>query len=171
MYFMTARITRAWNRFDITCTLPFTINGVLDLNREIRATEQIALSKDKTICCFCCESGPIGFRLSIPRSGFVPGECIPIMVEMSNMSRRKIIRSTLKLMQTVTYHAQGKSRQNKRTICEARGPGVERGESETWNDLNALRIPAVPPTRLAGCHIIDCDYSLGVSRATNDTTF
>ena len=40
----------------------------------------------KTLCCFCCESGPITGVIRIEKSGFVPGEALYIQGEVQNLS-------------------------------------------------------------------------------------
>ena len=40
------------------------------------------------------------------------------------------------------------------------GPGIPGGESEVWR--GTTRIPALPPTGLGGCQIIELTYTLQV---------
>ena len=55
------------------------------------------------------QSGPISARLTLPRTAFVPGETVPIAAEADNKSSREVKSSSVKLVQTITYHAQGRS--------------------------------------------------------------
>ena len=42
---------------------------------------------------WCCKSGPINFCVSLPRTGFVPGEKIPINATIDNKSNFNINRT------------------------------------------------------------------------------
>ena len=55
------------------------------------------------------QSGPISATLTLPRTAFVPGETVPIAAEADNKSSREVKSSSVKLVQTITYHAQGRS--------------------------------------------------------------
>jgi hypothetical protein len=163
VYLVTARMKRSWYKFDVKAPLQFTVNGVLDLNKDPGAQLPLSTAKDKNICCWCCKSGPIGFNLNLPRRGFVPGEIIPFTAEMTNMSRRKVKGATASIVQIVKYHARGKTKTNEFTIVKSHFGGVAEGQSETWLEREGLRITPVPPTGLAGgCRIIDVQYELKV---------
>jgi hypothetical protein len=80
---------------------PFSVNGILDLNHEPGVTQALDVRKYKSICCFCCRSGPVGFLLKVHKKGYVPGEPIRFAVEMNNQSTRKITGITLSLVQVM----------------------------------------------------------------------
>lgn len=100
-YYLEAVISRSL-KFDHKVRTLFTVNGLLDLNTEWKASHSGELNKQKYICCFCCTSGPIGFTLKLPRIGYVPGESISFVVELFNMSQRNISTVTLALVQVST---------------------------------------------------------------------
>jgi hypothetical protein len=103
-YFLEAVISRSL-KFDHKVRTLFTVNGLLDLNAEWKASHIGELNKQKFICCFCCTSGPVGFTIKLPRIGYVPGENINFFVEIFNMSMRNVPAVTLALVQVslVTY--------------------------------------------------------------------
>jgi hypothetical protein len=158
MYQLKVKIKRQNSR-KYKKTIPFTVNGILDLNIEPGANLALEQRKHKNLCCLFCKSGPVGFVLKSPKKGFVPGEILRFQVEMNNQSRRKVRKSTVTLIQNIYFHARGKTLRDSRIICKQDGPGVERGDSEFWMG-NTLQIPAIPPTRLANCRIIDIQYFL-----------
>jgi hypothetical protein len=55
------------------------------------------MTLSKNVCCLCCSSGPISAYLSLPRRGYVPGDIIPLTVEIENLSSRKIASSSISL--------------------------------------------------------------------------
>ena len=54
---------------------------------------------EKTVCCLCCESGPIHVRGSIDKGGYVPGENILVTVELNNQCGRELVSLTAALIQ------------------------------------------------------------------------
>lgn len=60
-------------------------------------------SNDMTLCCLCCKSGPISATLYLETIGFVPGEGIPIHVEIENRSGRKISAASVTLLMVNLY--------------------------------------------------------------------
>lgn len=56
-----------------------------------------------TLCCLCCKSGPISATLYLETIGFVPGEGIPIHVEIENRSGRKISAASVTLLMVNLY--------------------------------------------------------------------
>lgn len=54
-------------------------NAHLFLLKEPRIQE-----KEKYFCCCCCKSGPMTMVVFVPYSGFVPGQSIPVTIEVDN---------------------------------------------------------------------------------------
>ncbi|ODM93086.1 Arrestin domain-containing protein 3 [Orchesella cincta] len=163
-YIMEASLMLPHNRSDATCMLPFTVNGILDLNVEPGASLSVETRKYKSMYCLCCTSGPVGFLFKLARKGFVPGEILEFIVELSNQSSQRVYGMKVTLMQVVKFHAEGNSKTIIRPIRQLQGPEVEPGESEIWVE-KMLKIPPIPPTRLATCRIIDVQYNLKLELA------
>ncbi|XP_052098843.1 arrestin domain-containing protein 17-like [Mytilus californianus] len=66
--------------------LPFTVVSLLDLNAIPEASRPMQNQVAKTLCCLCCESGPITGVLRVDKSGYVPGEAIYLQGEIQNLS-------------------------------------------------------------------------------------
>jgi len=88
----------------ITSKLPFTVNGILDLNLEAEAKTEGGISNEKVVCCFCCASGPLGFNFKVPKKGYVPGERVPFHFSMFNHSNRTVVLTSVSVIQ-VRYSA------------------------------------------------------------------
>ena len=65
----------------------------------IKFQNPILASDEKTLCCWCCASGPLSILLNIDRNGFVPGENIVINAECSNKSSREMKGTRAELLQ------------------------------------------------------------------------
>ena len=69
-------------------------------------------------------------------------------------------KSTLKLVEIVTFKATSKDKIVMRTVAKLRRGPIGPGASDFWEGVT-MRIPAVPPTNLAGGgSIIDVQYRL-----------
>ena len=76
------------------------------------------------------------------------------------MSNRDMDGSFLNLVEIVKYKARSKTKTETRVVAEIRRGQIRPGTSDFWEGVT-MRIPAVPPTNLAGhCSIIDVQYRL-----------
>ena len=110
----------------------------------------------------------------------MPGEKIWFGAEVDNQSSRVMTSSFLQLVETVspavsnaatisntqvTYHADvllgSKTRTEPRVLAELRKGEVGPGSTDYWEGVT-LRVPALPPTKLAStrCTVIDVQYQL-----------
>lgn len=55
------------------------------------------IEKNKTFCCLCCGSKPLNINVSIPVRGYVPGQTIPVRVDVENRSGISIEEIKIKL--------------------------------------------------------------------------
>ena len=68
--------------------------------------------------------------------------------------------SFLNLVEIVEYRATNKKKRERRVVSEVRRGQILPGTSDYWEGVT-LRVPALPPTKLAGhCSIIDVQYRL-----------
>ncbi|XP_066268345.1 arrestin domain-containing protein 3-like isoform X2 [Branchiostoma lanceolatum] len=162
-YSIKGTIDKPW-KFDHTTKRAFTVLDMVDLNQEPNAMAPLMGQQSKTLCCLCCASGPIELQVQADRSAYCPGEPIIIRGSLENNSSSKITKVTAKLKQDVVYHAHHpihKTRHDSKTLGEVEGEGCDEGGSVQLN-LN-LPLPAIPPSNLRSCNIIDLTYILNVS--------
>lgn len=57
--------------------------------------------KEKFYCCCCCESGPMTLVACVPYTGFVPGQNIPLTIELDNNSNVAIDAVKVKLERVI----------------------------------------------------------------------
>lgn len=102
-------------------------------------------------------------RASISQSGFVPGQVVPVVVEISNQSKVQVEEIRFSLRKIIHYNSQSptsKTLEEIETVCEQRVGGLEQKElSQLKQDLN---IPAVPPTIGHLCRVININYEIKV---------
>ncbi|MEQ2190946.1 Arrestin domain-containing protein 3 [Xenoophorus captivus] len=116
-------------------------------------------TKEKTLCCWFCASGPISLSAKIERKGYTPGESIQIFAEVENCSSRVVVPKAA-LYQTQTFFAKGKGRQIQQLVSNLRGEPLQQGKSQSWEG-KMLKIPPVSPSIL-DCPIIRVEYALMV---------
>ena len=146
------------NGYLIEAALPFS--EVVDTNiRKFRVPARAAVTK--TICCWCCASGPITLTAEIPRTGFCIGEAIPLNVHLENGSNRQI-QISVTLHQRVVLTAEGGQTSDGHEVLRLlSGPMQPRTPSQ-WSPGDNFVIPLLEPT-LASRDIIELEYFLKVS--------
>lgn len=140
--------------------LPFTVLSPLELSSVPDSDTPVQETTEKSMCCWCCLSGPISASLCLPKRGFVPGEPIRFGVEVSNLSSRQMGCCSVELKMTTLFRTLTQCRSTTQQICKVkRDRKFGRGESITWF-CDQLVIPPVPPSCLIGCNIISIKYTL-----------
>ncbi|KAF4523318.1 hypothetical protein B566_EDAN011797 [Ephemera danica] len=156
-YTVRAVIDRPW-KFDHETKMAFSVICPLDLNMDPKLSQPIHCNTEKTFCCFCCASGPLNVTLSLPAGGAVPGETLLPTIEVENTSNVYISQIKLLFVKSVTYRAKaGSTKLDEVNISEKQLGYVDPGKSQTWTK-EALAIPALPPSNLSNCNIINLNY-------------
>ncbi|XP_022330212.2 arrestin domain-containing protein 3-like [Crassostrea virginica] len=157
-YYVSAKIRKLYEIEHTTMKL-FTVIHHLDLNNDLRLQQAADASNDLTLCCLCCKSGPITATLYLETIGFVPGEGIPIQVQIENRSGRKISAASVTLLMVVRYNTSKKSKTHTNQVASVCRDEWSKGKTEIWTG-ERLVIPSVPPSYLNGCDIIEISYVL-----------
>lgn len=55
------------------------------------------------MCCFWCKSGPISITITVPHSGFAPGESVYCPAYIQNLSNINVKGIDLDLIQVSKY--------------------------------------------------------------------
>nr|XP_002129778.1 arrestin domain-containing protein 3-like [Ciona intestinalis] len=167
-YVVHASIDKPW-KFDPNTKTAFTVLDMLDLNQEQHARSPATMNDSKTLCCLCCASGPIAAEVHIDRTGYVPGEFIAVNANVENGSSSKLPGTSASIIQSVTFKTTRKSRTRSNTVVEINGQGMDAGKSLQWNN-ERLQVPALPPSMLRFCNIIDIQYHLQFTVVTPGTS-
>ncbi|XP_075302760.1 arrestin domain-containing protein 3-like [Opisthocomus hoazin] len=156
-YWVKAELHRPW-LLPVKLKKEFTVFEHIDINTPSLLSPQ-AGTKEKTLCCWLCTSGPISLSAKIERKGYTPGESIQIFAEIENCSSRMVVPKAT-IYQTQAFYARGKMKEVKQLVANLRGESLSSGKTETWNGKQ-LKIPPVSPSIL-DCSIIRVEYSLMV---------
>lgn len=161
-YTVKATLDRPW-KFDQEAKAAFTVISPLDLNTHPTAKEPVKKEVSKHFGFCCWSSGPLTMTVSLPVGGYVPGQDIPISVDVENNSDVPIreVKCTLRKLLTFTVTSPNKStKKDNITIGELVLGSVESHGTSNWTQV--LKVPPLPPSNLNNCSIIDLDYDLKV---------
>lgn len=162
-YTIKVTLDRPW-KFDQDTKMAFTVITPVDLNLNPRVKDPVHLDLEKSFCCFCCRSGPLQIICKLPVGGYCSGQAVPVVVECDNASNVTANSIKVQLRKCVTFQTRQprvEKKKEKLTIAEVTFDGaVPGGESKTWTPT--LQIPALPPSNLINCGLIDLDYEVKV---------
>ncbi|XP_019740977.1 arrestin domain-containing protein 3-like [Hippocampus comes] len=156
-YWVKAELQRPW-MLPVKVKKEFIVFEHIDINTPLLLAPQ-AGSKEKTLCCWFCASGPISLSVKVARKGYTPGDSIQIFAEVENCSTRVVVPKAA-LYQTQTFFAKGKGKEIQQLVSNLRGEALAQGKSQSWEG-RMLKIPPVSPSIL-DCPIIRVEYALVV---------
>ncbi|XP_052795627.1 arrestin domain-containing protein 3-like [Mya arenaria] len=160
-YMFKANVDRPW-AFDMHAKHMITVMDALDLNTIPNLESRAEKTDQKVLCCLCCASDPISAHVRVERQGYVAGEEVQFWAEINNQSNRTMTCSKGSLLMSVSYHARSKTRTVGNVLGELRHGAIEGGGTDAFVG-ERLHIPAVPPSFLRGCRIIDIRYFVNVT--------
>ncbi|CAH1261424.1 ARRDC3 [Branchiostoma lanceolatum] len=174
-YIVKGTINRPW-KFDSTTKRAFTVldKGDEDSHEASCRTHPHDLARVTTTpSSLCCTTGPVELQVQPDRSVYCPGEVMVIRGSVTNNSREGVTGVEARLVQIATFHGdyhtwlsgiKTKTKEAKTFVQRVKISGCKRGESLIFSPGNGavLRVPAVPPSSLRFCKIIDLEYRLDV---------
>jgi hypothetical protein len=123
----------------------------------------------KTICCWCCASGPIVISLSIPRSTYcIHTDAIPFEVHVENGSRRAV-NITASINQVVLYVAQRRHRRCSHVLASVSSGAIATHNTTSWSP-GPLPVPQTETT-IDNCSIIKVSYLFKISASIPGVVF
>ena len=163
-YLINVVIDRPW-KFDLTYKVAFTVIKQLDLNYENPALKiPTKMEIVDTFYCGLCKTAPLFLAASIPISGYVAGQNITVSVEINNESRIDVDDVKISLKKIIFYNSQTPSKRTKEEIlteAEIRCGGVLKRNKGKF--AQKLLIPAVPPSNLNYCRVLNVSYEVHVT--------
>lgn len=163
-YLVTVVIDRPW-KFDLTYKVAFTVLKQLDLNYENPALKiPTKMEVFDTFYCGLCKTAPLYLAASIPISGYVSGQTVNVSIEINNESRIDVEDIKISLKKIILYNSQTPTRKTKEEIlneAEIRCGGVQKRNKGKFDQK--LLIPAVPPSNLHYCRVLNVSYEIHVT--------
>ena len=128
-------------------------SDLLRLCREPRTGEII-----KRVKFLCFRFGCVTATITVPLTGFSPGDAIPIHVDISNQTTRSI-RICADLQRVDTFFAAGCRNVQRINVAHIAGPQIAPGE-DTSLDTRTLIVDVNAPTTIRSCSCISVEYIL-----------
>ncbi|XP_071208875.1 arrestin domain-containing protein 3-like [Salvelinus alpinus] len=168
IYSMKVEIHRPWHLAKEFVT-EFNFASHIDANQP-HLLAPLAGSNTKTLCCLWCASGPISMTVCTERKGFVPGEMVKIICELSNGSSRIVTpHATLIQKQMFYTHNKCNRRLQMKNLASVDGQPVNPSSSEVYSDMMLL-IPPNTTLTISNCPILELDYTVDVSLRIRGST-
>ncbi|KAH8394593.1 hypothetical protein KR215_009887 [Drosophila sulfurigaster] len=163
-YMTKVSIVRPW-KFDQSYTRCFTVLKMMDLNYDSPILRVPAHCESlKTYCCWPCTSDPLQLQLTLPQTGFVPGQICIVDMLVTNDSHIRVEQLQISLVMMVTYHAshfaRTSSKNERIVVTKLMGDPVPNHCKKQFK--YSLRLPATPPTCFNLCRIIQIAYQVEV---------
>ncbi|CRK98609.1 CLUMA_CG012196, isoform A [Clunio marinus] len=162
-YSCKAVLDRPW-KSDKEFRLSFTVIKAEDLNL---VTPSLFLPAKSEIIrrfyCCCFKSKPFQMCVSIPFTGYVPGQKIEVTIHMNNQSNIDIEGTKVSLERGIQYISQAprkKIRFESLTVCEIFGTGMRACGLGEFKIL--LPLPPLAPTNMDYCSVLTTSYQLKV---------
>ena len=160
---MRSTLDRPW-KFDLSFKLPFTVIKHEDLNALSPALKNPCKTEiSRAFYCCCFKSKPLLMKVSVPFTGYVPGQSVQVVVELNNQSNVDVEGIKLALEKTITYTSQSprsKIKIEHGTVKEVFGVGVL--NECTGQVAISLVVPPIPPTNTSSCKVLKVAYELKV---------
>ena len=117
--------------------------------------------KSKSLWSFCFKSGSVSATVRVPRTGFSPGESIPISLHLSNWSSRQIrMVSALKRKDTF-IESGGRKKVVSSSVAKAVSHSI-RSRGDSFCGAGNLMVPAEAQATMRTCSCIRLEYTLVV---------
>lgn len=161
-YSLTATLERPWKASKVH-SISLGIIRQLDLNTEILLP--IKAEHTKSLGCWpCLPSGSLVLSVQIPTNGFVSGQIIPALIQVSSRRHVTIRKVTTVLIQQTTFSARWpKARQRIESVVVSKNvsPGIKLPDGGVLAEDN-LQVPWVQPTSRCS-KVIKISYELKVA--------
>lgn len=155
--------------------LPLTLIRYEDLNTMPLLKYPKSDEVSKTFCsfCFCCccfRNSPLILTASIPFSGYVPGQMIPIAIEMNNQSHVdvKATKISLKAVHTFSFEYPSTCKQVEKYRLDYKIiKGVKSGKYVKIDDH--LKVPEMlNPSNDGQCKVFQITYVVKITAIVDD---
>lgn len=149
--------------FDKEFSLQFTLVRRYDLNVEPALRIPSKVEELKRFCCLFCESEPFLVTVTIPYSGFIPGQVIPIEISYNNKSQIDIDTTKIAIVRNIRYTSDRpyKIKVEPEEVIKTQYGGVGRGDEKTYNTEITLPL-ALLSSSAKICRVIQVSYELKV---------
>lgn len=155
---------RPWST-DLNYDFEFKVIQPIDLSADSECKLPCQEEEIKNFCCLFCASENVVFSASLPKTGYIVGETIPIKAIVNNPSSVDILNLLVTFIKKTTYHSQTPQehfKEEQHVLHKiASGESIKNGKRE-------YEISFVVPQTVASTNhedtnrVIEIDYELQV---------
>ena len=151
---------------DIEAKIPFIVVATpSDLDLRPNLLEPVNDTREKLLCCLCCQSGPIRLRCQLNKQAFYIGEPIIFSVEVDNRETDKDLRKVeamlvkeVVLISTTSWKERHHFPESSVVLTQ----GVQARAEESWQNIR-LNIPANITPSFENCKCVHVNYQFVVA--------
>ncbi|EGT38210.1 CBN-ARRD-7 protein [Caenorhabditis brenneri] len=174
-YSVHVELDRPW-KFNKKSKKFFSVVPAYDLNITPTAINPMINTASKNTG-FLLKKGLVTMTASLPKRGYVPGELVPITINIDNGSKNPVVAVRSKMTQVSHYHASHGShnvyatththhKNDEKCVAESRR-NIEIAPRTKGQVVLSMKIPAIVPS--FQCPIINVEYCISVKVDTTTT--
>ncbi|XP_058453413.1 arrestin domain-containing protein 3-like [Malaya genurostris] len=171
-YSVKVSLERPW-KYDHNFQLPFTVLAKAELDNTNLALKNPFKAQDQLrFYCWICRSNPLMVTATVARTGFIPGDTIPLVIEVNNLSKEEVSEIVIKFQKVVKFISQVQLIEQTQVIAENQLVKYEmleiqktpRPVAKLSNDTfeQKFLVGPVTPTEDRICKIIKIGYELNI---------
>jgi 16S rRNA A1518/A1519 N6-dimethyltransferase RsmA/KsgA/DIM1 with predicted DNA glycosylase/AP lyase activity len=116
--------------------------------------------KSSRVSCLCFNFGSINMTCNVPRTGFSPGDVIPLSVHIENLTTKIIhIKAFLKRYD-IYFASGGRTNRLRMRFHSVNSPPIQAGEITSYDTHQTLQIPEEVSATIRNCSCISVEYTL-----------
>lgn len=124
--------------------------------------EPQTFDKDAQVRLLCFNFGTMSMICKLPRTGFSPGEAIPIDVHVENQSTKIVNIQAILLRKDTFTSKQGRRKYLRNELTSIDSPPIQPGEITDFEGKSVQISRDVPPT-MKSCSCISVEYTLVIN--------
>lgn len=163
-YSIRVKLQRS-RKFDLLYSINFQVRKQVDLNREfpeLRMSNEI--EKEKTFGFLCFASQPLRMKVTIPRTGFTPGQIVKITTEIVNPTSTKVKSIKISFVKKVKFNSTNPyfcTKEEESIVNSEVCEGSVRYGSKTYE--NHFQVPSsIQISTNNSCRVINLSYEIHV---------
>ena len=149
---------------DTVTTIPVKVDNVVSIDHNPDHMQPLSMEVEKTVCCFCCLSGPIVMMTRLPRTAYlVVNDPIPLEVEINNNSFRQVSRISVCIEKREIFTSEGGDHRFYTETFNTVASGPIRSRASTIFRPEPILLNRDVTTNLTNCDIISVQYFLHIT--------
>ncbi|XP_062555170.1 arrestin domain-containing protein 3-like [Armigeres subalbatus] len=105
-YLVKVTLERPW-KYDHNFQIPFTVLAKTDFDESnANLKKPVKMEDQLRFYCWICKSAPLMVKATVPKTLFIPGESIDVLIEVDNLSKEDVSEIIVKFQKVVKFLSQ-----------------------------------------------------------------